>query len=245
MTSEDRPRGRSVAVLAVRAVDVPVIVSVVLVVVRVAMRMAVIVMGVIVAVSMMTVVLAMITVAVIVVGVPVIVPVVMMVVPAGAVVVGLHLLLRAERAPERRRRAALAADQLGHRRVVEDVERVRRDLGLDVVAAELPGEAGEPKRVLGRDREERLRGGEDAHQAAVLEAHGVAVLQDRRPVEIEPEGEAAPRREVGAADRAGGMVEGDLVGDGVGAHGGFADDGGGTLHRVLAGVRAGGLSGSL
>lgn len=236
----DRLRRRSVTVLAVRAVDVPVIV--VLMVVRVVMRMAMVVMGMIVMpviVSMMPVVVAMIAVAVLVVGVPVIVPVVMVVVTAGAVVVGDRLLLGAERALERGGLTALAADQVGHRRIVEDVERVGGHLGLDVVAAELPGEAGEPQRVLGRDGEERLRGGEDAHQPPVLQAHGVAVLQDRRPVEIEPEGETARGGEVGAAGRAGGVVEGDLVGDGVGAYGGFADDGGGALHRVLAGIRAG------
>jgi hypothetical protein len=216
--------------LAVRAVDVPVIMRVVVVVVAV--------MGVIV----MTVTMVMVAMIVATMGVslmPMVVTVtvtvvVMMIVPAGAVVVRRRLLLGTERALERRGLAALAANQFRHHRIVQDVERLGRHLGLDVVAAELPGEAGQADRVLGRDREQGLAGGEDAHQATILQAHRVAILEGRRPVEVEPEGEAALGGQLGAAAGAGGMVEGDLVGDGVGAHGGFADDGGGALHRVLA-----------
>ena len=231
---------RSVAVLAARAVDVAVVMRVVLVVVRMTVRMTVL-LAVIVAVvvTMMGMVVMPVIVVVMLVAVTmvaVVVPVMVVIVTAGAVVVGRRLLLGAERALEGCRGAALAADQLRHHRVVEDVERVGGHLGLDMVAAELPGEAGEPDRVLGRDREQGLAGGEDAHQAAVLQAHRVAVLQHRRPVEVEAEAEAALRGELAIAAGAGGVVEGDLVGDGVGAHGGFADDGGGALHRVLAGV---------
>jgi hypothetical protein len=219
------------AVLAVRAVDVAVIVGMIMV----GMVVMPVIMTMVIVARMVMGVMVM---RLVIMGV-VVMPVMMMVVPAGAVVVRLHLLLGAERALERARGAALAADQLGHHRVVEDVERLGRHLGLDMVAAELPGEAGQPERVPGRDREQGLRGGEDAHELAVLQAHRIAVLEGGLAVEVEPEGEAAPRRQLGAAARTGGVVEGDLVGDGVGAHGGFADDGGGALHRVLAGVQAG------
>lgn len=215
------------AVLAARAVDMPMIVRVVLVVVRMVVLMPV------------AMIMLMMIVTVVLMGMLLMPVMLVMVVPAGAVVVGRRLLFGAERALERRGGAALAADQLRHHRVVEDVERLGRHLGLHVVATELPGEAGQADRVLGRDREQGLRGGEDAHQAAILQAHRVAILERRRPVEIEPEGEAALRRQLGAAAGTGGVVEGDLVGDGVGAHGGFADDGGGALHRVLAGGYAG------
>lgn len=234
---------RSVAVLAGRAVDMvmAVIVAVIMLMVimpMVIVAMAVVVMGMMAVMRVVVMVVGVILVRVM--RVPMVsVVVVSVVVPAGAVVVGRRLLLRAERALQRRRGAALAADQLRHHRIVEDIERVRRHLGLDVVAAELPGQAGQADRVLGRDRQQGLRGGEDPHQPAVIEAHRVAILQDGLAVKVELEGEAALGRQRGTAAGAGGMVEGDLVGDGVGAHGGFADDGCGALHRDLTGVMPG------
>ena len=104
-----------------------------------------------------------------------IVVVVRMVVAAGAVIVG-HT-LGAEGAIDRGRRAALAADELcrgGRRR---DVENFGADLGRDVVAAELPGEAHQAGWILGANLEQRLRGGLHRDEATVVEAQGVSVLE--------------------------------------------------------------------
>ena len=86
----------------------------------------------------------------VIVRVPVImaVMVVAMVVPAGAVVV--RGALRPEGARDRARGAALPAHQLGIGRGGRDVEHVGGDLGGDVVAAELPGQARQPGRVYSR-----------------------------------------------------------------------------------------------
>ena len=150
------------AVLAARAVDVAVIV-VAMVVLGVIVRTMTMVMG--------TVVMGMVVVGMVVVGmvvvavvamigvtmgvglVSVVVPGVMVIVATGAVVVRRRFFLGTERTLKRRRLAALAADQFRHHRIVEDVERLGRYLGLNVVAAELPGEAGQADRVLRRDRE--------------------------------------------------------------------------------------------
>ena len=145
------------AVLAARAVDVAVIV-VAMVVLGVIVRtmtmvMGTVVMGMVVVGMVVVAVVAMIGVTMGVGLVSVVVPGVMVIVATGAVVVRRRFFLGTERTLKRRRLAALAADQFRHHRIVEDVERLGRYLGLNVVAAELPGEAGQADRVLRRDRE--------------------------------------------------------------------------------------------
>jgi hypothetical protein len=157
--------------------------------------------------------------------------IVAVVVAAGAVVMG--GLLRAEGAADRRRGAALAAHQLGGGGGSRDVQHVRADLGLDVVAAELPGEAQEPGGVLRAHLQKVLFGGAHDDEAAVVEAQGVAVLQGAGLGQGHREGEAAGRRERGGGGGAAGMVEGDGVGDLVGADRRTADDGGGCQHGRL------------
>lgn len=154
---------------------------------------------------------------------------VMMIMPALAVVVGGALGF--EWAAHRIRAAALAAHQFGG--LGRHVEHVGGDLGGDVAAAELPGEAQEPGRVLGPHLQERLGGGPDQNQAPVLEPQAVAVLGGGRLVEGGGEAEAARPGQGRGEGLAAGMVEGDAVDDRVGAEGGFADEGGGAQHEIL------------
>ena len=48
-------------------------------------------------------------------------------------------------------------------------------------AAEPPGEPQETERVLGPDLEKALRRGSHLDETAVVELHGVAVVENRRP----------------------------------------------------------------
>lgn len=152
-----------------------------------------------------------------------------MVVAALAVVVGRAL--GVEGAGHRARRAALAAHQFGG--PGRHVEHLRGDLGGDVAAAELPGEAQEPGRVLGPHLQQRLGGGPDQNHTPILEPQAVAIRQGHRPVEGGREAQAALPRQGSGERLAGGMVEGDAVDDRVGAEGGLADEGGGAQHGIL------------
>jgi hypothetical protein len=138
--------------------------------------------------------------------------------------------LGAERAPDRRRRAALAAGHLGEHVVVLDPDRVGPDLGRRVPVADVPGDPHQPQRVLGPDLEERLGRGPDRDEAPVLEPHGIAVGKRRRLVEVEEEVEPALPFQRHAAPVPALMIEDDGVGDTIRLHGGFADDGGGAEH---------------
>ena len=196
----------------------PMIVGVVIV------RMTVCVIGMImrVIVPMMPV----IVVAVVVVVMPVAVPVAV-VVPA-IVLVGAAL--RLEGAHHDGGRAALAAHHLGQHVVVLDVDRVRRHLGGGVPVADVVGHLEKPQRVLGAHFQQALGRGLHLHEAAVLELHGIAVVQHRGLVEIEQEIEAGIAFQRDAAAVAALVIEGDGVGNPVRFHGGFAEDRGGAEH---------------
>ncbi len=162
-------------------------------------------------------------------AVPVPMIVMMVVVAALAMVVG--GLFGLEGAGDRGGFAAGVADQgVGGDR---NVEGFGADLGGDVLASELPGEAQQPGRVAGADFEERLVRRADGDQAPVLELQGVPVLQTGGVGEGELEAEAARGGE-GAVRRApAGMVERDRVDDLLGPDGGLADDQGGFGHGIL------------
>ena len=196
----------------------PMIVGVVIV------RMTVCVIGMImrVIVPMMPV----IVVAVVVVVMPVAVAVAV-VVPA-IVLVGAAL--RLEGAHHDGGRAALAAHHLGQHVVVLDVDRVRRHLGGGVPVADVVGHLQEPQGVLGAHLQQALGRGLHLHEAAVLELHGIAVVQHRGLVEIEQEIEARIAFQRDAAAVAALVIEGDGVGNPVRFHGGFAEDRGGAEH---------------
>lgn len=151
------------------------------------------------------------------------------VVVAAIVPVGAPLGL--ERAHDRRRRAALAADHLGEHVVVLDVDRVARDLGRGVPVADVPGDPHQPERVLGPHFEQALRRRPDLDEAPVLELHGIAVIERGRLVEIEQEGEPALPRERKAPALPALMVEHDGVDDALRSNGRLADDGGGAEHE--------------
>ena len=159
--------------------------------------------------------------------------VVMMVVPAAAVIamsVVMDLLLRLERALDRRHGAALPTHELGQSGIIRDIERVRRHFRRDVIAAEMPGEAHQPQRVLGADLQQALRRGLDLHEAAIVELQRIAVVQRCRLVQIDREFEPARRLHGNAATVAILISEAERIDDTLGADGGPANDGSGAKH---------------
>lgn len=155
---------------------------------------------------------------------------VVMVMTTIGVVMVMDFRLGLERPLDLAHRTALAANQFGQRRIMFDIDRVRRDLGRDMEATEMPGEARQPQRVLGRDRDKLLRRRLDQHERAVLELDGVAVVQRCRLVEVEQDLLPAIAPERGMASVAAMMVEGEGLDDPVLLDRGLADDGGGALH---------------
>lgn len=135
---------------------------------------------------------------------------VMVVAVAGVVAVGMVVILGAlglERAAHRVDGAALPADHLGQRRIVRDVDRVRRDLGGDMAAADLPGGAHQPQRVFGADLQQVLGRGPDPHEAAVFEPDRITVPQFGGLGEVEHDLEPAIARERNLAAGALGVVQ--------------------------------------
>lgn len=142
----------------------------------------------------------------------------------------MHLRLRLERTLDRRHRAALPAHQLGQRRIVRNIERLGRHFGRDVMAAEMPGEARQPQRILGANLQQAFRHGLDLHETAVLQLEGIAVVQHRRLVERDLDLEPARGRCGHATTIAVAMGETERVGNALGANGGLAKDGSGAKH---------------
>ncbi|KFC64044.1 hypothetical protein FG93_05554 [Bosea sp. LC85] len=126
--------------------------------------------------------------------------------------------------------AALAANHLGEDMVVLDIDRVCRDLRRRVPVADMPGDTHQPQRVLGPHFEQALRSGLDQDEAAILELHRIAIVQDRRLVEIEQDLAAAIAFQGDAAAIAVLMVERQGLNDLVLLDRGLADDGGGAQH---------------
>lgn len=164
-------------------------------------------------------------------GMPMIV--IVMIVPAAAVIavgVMVDLLLRLERALDIRHRTALAANQLGQSGMTGDIERVGRHFRRDMMAAEMPGEAHQPQRVLGTDFKKAFRSGLDLHEAAILQLQRIAVVQRRRLVEIDREFEPACSRHGDAVAVAALISKAERIDDALGANSGFAKDGSGAKH---------------
>jgi len=171
----------------------------------------------------------------------VIMTMVMMAVMAMVVAAGIAMLvmmdfgLGLERPLDFAHRAALAANQLGQRGVMFDIDRIGRDLRLDVMPAEMPGEARQPQRVLGGDRDQLLRRSLDQDERAVFELDRIAVVQRGRLVEVEQDLPPTIARERGMAGVAAMMVEGEGLDDPVVLDRGLADDGDGALHGKTRG----------
>ena len=227
-------------------VSVPMVVVIVVVRARVVVTVMVMIVGVVVpaAAGAMIVVVRMGMPVIVRMSMPVVVPMAIMVaVPvimamAMRVIVPARIgaLLGPERPLDPGRGRAEAAYHLGEHVVVRDVERIRRDLGRDVPIAEMPADPHQPQRVLRADLEERLGRGPDGDEPAVLELHGVAVVQHPGLLEVEQEGEPAIRLHGNPATVPGLVVERDGVGDSVRLHGRTSDDGGGAQHgRSLGG----------
>jgi hypothetical protein len=152
--------------------------------------------------------------------------VVMMVMAALAMIVG--RLLRLERAVDRIRRAAGAADQFGG--AGRNVENVRADFRGNVLAAKLPGEAQQTGRIAGADFQQRFLGGAHADEASILELQRIAVLQAHGAVQGKIDREPARRGQVRLRQTPGGVVEGHRIDDEIGPDGGLADDQAGFGH---------------
>lgn len=153
-----------------------------------------------------------------------------------AMIVMMDFGLGLERPLDLAHRAALTANQLGQRGIVLDIDRIGRDLRRDMAATEVPGEARQPQRVLGGDRDQLLRRSLDQHQPAVLELDRIAVVQRGRLVEVEQNLLPAIALERGMARVAAMMVEGEGLDDPVLLDRGLADDGDGALHGETRGV---------
>ncbi len=205
----------------------------------VVMAMAVIVMGVIMpaaaALTMGVVVVmrmgVLMTMAVVLVAV-VVMAVIVMIVAAAAIIamVVVHLRLRLERTLDRRHGAALPAHQLGDGGDVDDIKRVGRHLGRDVVAAEMPGEPHQPQRVFGADFQQALWSGLDLHEPTILQLQSIAIVEHCGLVEVDGEFQPARRRHRQGAPAAIPMPEAERVDDALGADGGLANDGSGAKH---------------
>lgn len=157
-----------------------------------------------------------------------------MIVPAAAIVamsVVMDFRLRLERTLDHRHRTALPAHQFTERRIVRNVEGVSRHLGRDMMAAEMPGEAHQPQRVLGADLQQAFRRGLDLDQRAVFQLQRVAIVQRRRLVERDREFQPARRSYAHAIDRAVAVAQRQRIDDALGLDGGLAKNGGGAKHR--------------
>lgn len=211
--------GPSVTVLAIRPVDMAVIV--VAVIVR-----SVVLSRVLVGMSVVMVMVVGVIVGVIV-GMPVIVAALAMV---------MRFAFGLEGARDRRRGATLATDQFGIRSRIGNVEEIGADLRRDVAAAQLPGQAQEPGGILRAHFEKGFGRGTHGDEAPVLESQRIAVLQ--RSGLLKGDGEAHPGRTGEDRGRTlpAGMIQCHGVGYGIGADGGFANDGGGAQHEILGKV---------
>lgn len=210
------------------AMAVSMIVMVVAVMVMIMPAAAALAMGMMVLVRM--IVMAVMVFMTVIVVIMIMVVVVMATAAIIAMGVVMHLRLRLERALDRRHRAALPAHQLGQRRIVRNIERLGRHFGRDVMAAEMPGEARQPQRILGANLQQAFRHGLDLHETAVLQLEGIAVVQHRRLVERDLDLEPARGRCGHATTIAVAMGETERVGNALGANGGLAKDGSGAKH---------------
>ena len=131
-------------------------------------------------------------------------------------------------------RAALPPGQFGKSRIVLDVEGIARDLHKAMLAAQVPSEPHEAKRVLGPHLQKPLRRGLHLHEAPVLQPQGVAMVDGGLHVEIQQDlGSAlAFQRRMAAVPRL--VIQGQGVDDTVGLHGRLADDGGNAGHGFVS-----------
>lgn len=209
-----------VVIMAATATFAMSVLVLVIMVVLVAMRVIMAMVSVVVVMVMMVIVMVM--------------TMVVMIVPAAAIIamgVVMHFRLRLERTLDHRHRTALPAHQLAERGVVRDVESLSRHLGRDVMAAEMPGEAHQPQRVLGADFQQAFRRGLDLDQRAVFQLQRIAVVQHRRLVERDRELQPARGANAHAVDRAVAMAQRQRIDDALGLDGGLAENGGGAKHR--------------
>jgi len=160
--------------------------------------------------------------------------IVMMMVMPVVVIADMGTALRLERALDGGRRAALPAHELGDRRVVLHVESVGRDLHQTMLAAEVPGKAGQAQGILGPDLEKRLGRRLHLNEPAVLEPQGIAVVDSGFHVEIDQDLGPALGSQGSLTAVACLVIEGDRIDDAVGLHGGLADDGGDAGHGLVS-----------
>jgi hypothetical protein len=142
--------------------------------------------------------------------------------------------LRLEGTLHGRHRAALPAREFGEDGIVLDVESITRDLGKAVVAAEVPGETDEAKRVFRLHFQKALGQGFHLHETAILQAQRISVVDGGFHVEIEDDfgSRLALERCLTAVARL--MVERHRIDDTVGLHGGLADDSGNAGHVFVS-----------
>lgn len=152
------------------------------------------------------------------------------------VIVGAHMgaAFRLEGTLNGRHRAALAAGKFREGWIVLDVERIVRDLGEAVIAAEMPGEAHEAERVFRLHFQKPLWLRRHLHQTAVFQAQRIAVVDGGFHVEVENDLGSRIALERRLAAIAGLVVEHHRIDDTVGLYGGLADDGGDAGHGLVS-----------
>lgn len=153
---------------------------------------------------------------------PITMTVVVMMVVAAAVMHGEAF--RAERAFDRRHRAAKSADRLGDGVGGLQIEHVAARFGHGVGSARQQRRAQQANGIFRPHLQHALCGGAHHHQRAVLKCQGVAVIGDSRggqgKVNVEPA--VGAQLSAPASQRAGAMVKGDGVNNAFRLHGGAA-----------------------
>ncbi len=106
----------------------------------------------------------------------------------------------AERPLDERRGSPLRIQHVHQYVIVQNVERVRRDLGRHVAIADVPGEREQIEVCRRADFHEALDSRAHLHEPSGLKLNRVSIIEDIRPLEIEqkigapirPQGDAPP-----------------------------------------------------
>ena len=192
-----------------------IVVVVVVVIMTVAVMIVVVIMIVAVAVMIMVVIMT-VAVAMIVVVMVVTVAVVVRVIVAVAVLLGggadIGAAFRVERRLDRHDAGAEPARHLLDHRVATDAQAPAGQLGRQVTIAQMPGDAGQRRRVGGANLGQRLRRGDHLDDAAVFQFQPIAGAQHHRFGQVEQEVEATHAGHGEAAAVAVVVIENDGIG---------------------------------
>jgi len=135
-----------------------------------------------------------------------------------------------ERAGDMMGLTALSAHHFCQHVIVLDIDRLRSDFGGRMTVADVPRHFQQPQRIVGLDFQQRFGGGFDEDQRTILELQRIAIIQDRRFVEIEQKACAFIALQYNPPLMAALVIERNLVNHLLVFHGGLADNACGALH---------------